>query len=61
MLSDTINNDMARTAPWLKTCEQESDDAVRAINRRHGQPEYGLELRVPFPEWCAELGVERGA
>ena len=35
-----------------------NDTAVRAINARKRGP---LTARVTFAEWCAELGVERGA
>lgn len=34
-----------------------NNDAVRAINRRHGDPQ---DSRVPFAAWCAELGIMRG-
>lgn len=35
-----------------------NDRAVERINRRRRLGEFE---RVPFPDWCAELGVERGA
>ncbi len=35
-----------------------NDDAVARINARLGTPDY--YTRVPFADWCAELGVERG-
>lgn len=34
-----------------------SDRAVKAINLRRARP---AQERVPFSDWCAELGVVRG-
>jgi hypothetical protein len=34
-----------------------NDDAVEAINRRNGK---GLLSRVPFADYCQELGIVRG-
>lgn len=36
----------------------ESDGAVYRVNERKRRPRTS---RIPFPEWCAELGVVRGA
>lgn len=38
---------------------EDNDLAVRAINERRGVTP--TTARVPFSDWCAELGVERGA
>lgn len=35
-----------------------NDYAVHAVNRRRGRRDHST--RIPFREWCAELGVVRG-
>lgn len=50
-------NNLVAECDWLRLAEQDSDDAVRAINLRTASPP---NARVSFADWCAELDVVRG-
>lgn len=63
------NADVPRAALWaVDIGVLANDHAVHAINarrwfglRRLLRPFGACDARVPFSDWCAELGVERGS